>query len=123
MGEDLLELIAEGEAAIAELVAAGQPVPPDWVEYLNKVKKEAVKRGRLTAPLQAPPRYAPGCLFEYRPGHRPRPVLRCVSHTGCPREVVLLRPGLLAEMFMLEKLVGRARLDGEAEWLSRRRVG
>lgn len=68
-------------------------------------------------------RLAPGCLYEYLPGHRVRPTLRCVAHPGCPRAVVLWRPGQLAEMFMLEKLVGEARRDGERERLARRRVG
>lgn len=120
MGHDLLEIIASGEAAIARRKAAGKPVPPDWLEYLEKAKREASRRGLL--PAQTPtraPRYTKGCLYDYHPDHRIRPLLRCVSHQGCPRAVTLWRPGILAEMFGLEKLVGEARRAGELEWMAR----
>lgn len=121
MGHDLLEIIAEGEAAIARRKAAGKPVPPDWLEYLDKVKREAARRGLLQARMATrAPKYAPGCLYDYSPGRRVRPLLRCIAHRGCAREVVLWRDGLLAEMFSLEKLAGGARRDGEREWLVRR---
>lgn len=120
---DLLAIIAEGEAAIARRQTAGKPVPSDWLEYLEMVKREAARRGLLPDVAVGPlpdvqgPRYAPGCLYDYRPGHRVRPVLHCVAHPGCSREVVLWRDGLLAEMFGLERLTGAARRDGEAEWV------
>lgn len=120
MGHDLLEIIASGEAAMARRKAAGKPVPPDWLDYLEKAKREATRRGLL--PAQTPtraPRYTKGCLYDYTPGRRVRPLLRCVAHPGCPREVVLWRSGLLSEMFGLEKLVGQARKDGEREWMTR----
>lgn len=67
-------------------------------------------------------RLAPGCLYDYAPGYRVRPILRCVAHAGCSREVVLWRPGQLAEMFTMEKLTGAARRDGEAELATRGRA-
>lgn len=127
MSDTLLELISDGEAAIARRVAMGHPIPADWLEYLSRLKRKVAERGLLpeVAPSvsSAPPRYAPGCLYDYPSGLLVRPRLRCVAHPGCPREVVLWREGLLAEMFTLERLVGRARLDGEREWLGRRRAG
>lgn len=125
MSDTLLELIVEGEAAIARRVATGHPVPADWLEYLSRLKRKAAERRLLPeAPSSvspAPPRYAPGCLFEYAPGHQARPRLRCVAHPSCPREVILWRPEVLAELFALERLVGRAKLDGERDWFARRR--
>lgn len=122
----LEERIGRGEAAIARKRAAGEPVPPGWEERLAELKALAAQRHEQTPqdPPAAPaPRYAPGCLYGYPPGRRVRPVLRCVAHPGCSREVVLWRPGQLAEMFTLEKLTGAARRDGEAELAARRRAG
>ena len=109
---DFLALIAEGEESIARRLMAGDPVPADWLKYLERLKREATRRGLLPTA----PKYSPGCLYDYTAGSRVRSVLRCVAHRSCPREVVLWRTGLLAEMFTLEKLVGAARADGEREW-------
>lgn len=126
MSRTVLERIAEGEAAIARRLMAGDPVPPDWLEYLSRLRRAAVKQGLLpdlpTPVSPAPARYSPGCLFDYAPKCGGRSLLRCVAHGGCPRVVILWRDGLLAEMFRLEKLVGAARHDGEAECLARRRA-
>ena len=118
----LLERIARGEEAIARRRVAGEPVPPDWEPHLARLKALAAQVGTGACPAAPPfpgPRYTPGCLYDYAPGRRVRPLLRCVAHPGCPREVVLWREGLLAEMFTLEKLAGTARLEGEREWQAR----
>lgn len=121
----LLERIVRGEAAIARKRAAGETVPPGWEERLTELKALAARRPEQAPrdPSPAAPRYAPGCLYDYQPRRRVRPVLKCVSHPGCPRVIVLWRDGLLAELFTLEKLTGRARRDGEAELAARERAG
>lgn len=59
----------------------------------------------------------PGHLFDYSLSFSIPPTLRCVIHPGCPQVVEVWCGRLLAGLFMLEKLVGAARLDGEQEQL------
>lgn len=127
MNKDLRERIRRGEEAIERKRASGESVPQEWEGHLARLKAQAAQgRERASQACAAAqgPRYAPGCLYDYHPGRRVRPVLRCVAHPGCPREVVVQRAGILAEMFSLERLVGSARIDGEAEWrVQRGRAG
>lgn len=107
---ELREAILAHKAEIMRLLGDREPAfgSPD----------AAAAKLETLGPCQGP-RFHPGCLFDYASGPRARPVLRCVAHPACPREVIMSWDGLLAEMFSTEKLVGAARRDGEKEWLAR----
>lgn len=120
-----LDVLAELQRLGVEVVAAGEKIRFRPGEAVGPELREAMRRHRpeilrlLRGHDGTAPRYAPGCLYDFVPGCQVRPTLRCVSHPGCPKVVTIWRKGILSEMFSAEKLVGKARQDGEREWLQK----